>query len=478
MDLDDAIYQAVSELEGKEFRLEDFCFPEQLSFVQDTSRLKTAVCSRRSGKTVGCAADLIDTARRFPGSTPLYITLKRTNAKRLVWPELLKINREYNLGGIPNIQELSLRFPAWGDSIIYCSGAKDSSEIDNFRGMALKKVYVDEAQAFRSYIADLIDDVLSKALFDYNGMLCLTGTPGPVESGYYYECATSKKWSHHAWTMFQNPWLEKKSGRNVMDLVIEDCERMGVGLEHPKIRRECYGEWATDPDSLVFKYDKVKNDRTAPGENDRVAGKWEYVIGVDLGHDDADAIAVIGWNPTVKEAYLIEEDLARKQGITELANKLDTLIGKYDPLKVVMDTGGLGKKIAEEIRRRRALPIAAAEKSRKFEFIELLNDAMRTSKFFAKSSSAFAQDTQLVEWERDKKSPDRLVVSDAYHSDICDAVLYAFRESLHWLSEPEKKKENPGTPEWLKEQEAQMEKMAEQGRDQESPDPWDDFYTM
>ena len=43
-----------------------------------------------------------------------------------------------------------------------------------------------------------------------------------------------------------------------------------------------------------------------------------------------------------------------------------------------MDTGGLGKKIAEELRIRRDLPIEPAQKTEKMAHIEILNDALRT----------------------------------------------------------------------------------------------------
>ena len=55
---------------------------------------------------------------------------------------------------------------------------------------------------------------------------------------------------------------------------------------------------------------------------------------------------------------------------------------------------------------------------------------------------------------------DKLVISDRYHSDICDAVLYAFRESLHWLHEPPEKLLVPGTPEWAQAEEQAMEEFA------------------
>lgn len=436
------------------FDLRRFCFKEQLDFITSPATFKTGVCSRRSGKTIACAADLTDTALRHDGVVCLYITLSRKNAKRIIWPELLKLNREFNLGGRLNETDLSITFP--NKSVIYCSGAKDKSEIENFRGLPLKKVYVDECQSFRSYIEELIDDVLSKALFDYNGTLCLIGTPGMVPAGYFYDCSHSSQWANFKWTMFQNPHLEKKSGKPVLELVEADCSRMGVAMDHPKIQRECYGKWVVDGESLVFKYDGLRNGYI---ERPILIGAWEYVIGVDIGFDDADAIGVIGWHPKAKEVYLVEEKVTRKQGITELVEQIDHLIKKYNPLKVVMDTGGLGKKIAEEIRKRYAIPIHAAEKARKFEYIELLNDALRTGRFYAKSNSTFAQDCMLIEWEK-TLDPTKLKISDNYHSDIADAVLYAYRESLHWLHEPEPKKIEINTHEWFHKQEKEMEQAA------------------
>lgn len=453
------------------FTIENFCFKEQIDFIRDDAQFKTAVCSRRAGKTVACAADLLNTAITHANVVCLYITLKRVNAKRIIWPELLRLNREYSLGGTPNESDLSMKFNHNG-SVIYCSGAKDKSEIENFRGLALKKVYIDECQSFRPHIEELIDDVISKALFDYSGQLCLIGTPGMVPAGYFFSCANSNAWSHHAWTMFNNPFLERKSGKPVLTLIQNDCERMGVPITHPKIQRECYGRWVTDLESLVFKYDAAKNHY---GQID-TSRDWEFVIGVDLGFDDADAIAVIGWHKHERRTFLVEEIVKNKQGITELSAQVEALINKYNPMKVVMDSGGLGKKIAEEMRKRYTLPIVAAEKSRKFEFIELLNDAMRCERFFAKNNSRFAQDSLLVEWDFDKSRPDKMVVADGYHSDICDAVLYAFREALHWLAEPAPVKIKPMTEPWFAQQAKEAEENLIKKLEQEkNPDMWDDF---
>jgi hypothetical protein len=461
----------LSELKQKtkpSFQIDQFCFDKQVAFINDTARFKTAVCSRRSGKTIACAAHLISVAIANAGRVCVYITLSRANAKKIIWGEVLEINRNYQLGGVPNETDLSLKFP--NGSVVYFSGASDKSEIDKFRGLAITLCYLDECQSFPGFIENLVEEVITKALFDYSGTLCLIGTPGPIPQGYFYQCATSSEWSHHAWTMFENPHLVLKSGKTPETIVKEEITRKGVGIDDPTIQRECFGRWVVDPTSLVFVYDADINhfDRLPD-----LVHSWEYIIGVDLGFNDADAVAVIGFNTQTKAAYLVEESIKTHQGITELVEgQLDPLVKQYNPMRIVMDTGGVGLKVAEEIRRRYGMAVQAAEKTRKMEFIEILNDAMRTERFFAKKTTRFAEETKLIEWDWDKSTPDKLKISDRFHSDIADAVLYAFRESLHWMFEPEKPKVKAGTPQWMKEQEQLMEQQLERQLQDQQHQMW------
>ena len=144
-----------------------------------------------------------------------------------------------------------------------------------------------------------------------------------------------------------------------------------------------------------------------------------------------------------------------------------------------MDAGALGKKIQEEIRLRHLLPVEAAEKTRKSEFIALLNDDLRTGKFKAFRDSRFEQDAQLVEW--DYSVPARPVISDRYHTDIGDAVLYAWRECKHFYEQapaPQK----PTANEYMaaleaKEAEA-MERQKAGGNQFTDVQDWDDLFVF
>ena len=434
------------------FKLSTFLFDKQLKFVEDPRPFKVAVCSRRAGKTVACAAHLIDIAINNPDAVCLYITLSRNNAKKLIWRELQKIVKRHMLVVTEDATELSMSFE--NGAIIYCSGAKDASEIEKFRGLAIKIVYVDECQSFRPYIQELIDDVLSPALMDYAGTLCLIGTPGPIPAGYFAEVsgevpdkiAMAESWSKHGWTYFDNPFITQKSGKTHQELLDRELRRRGVDVLDPSIQREWYGKWVLDSNSLWIRYkSSINHFQELPSIYPH---KWNHIMGIDLGYEDADAIAVLAWCEQDKSTYLVDEKIVTKQGITELVEQIQELNKKYDCSKMVIDEGGLGKKLAEEMRRRHHIPVQAADKARKQENVEFLNDHLRTGKFKAKSGSRFAQDSMLVEIDRDKSTPDKIRISDKYHSDIIDAVLYAFKESPAYTYQEPPKLPAKGSKEW------------------------------
>lgn len=439
----------------RKFNLSQFLFDKQLAFIEDPAPFKVAVCSRRAGKTVACAAHLISTAMATPDCTCLYITLSGTSGKRIIWKEFKQILKKFELKAKVNEIELSFTFP--NGSTVYVAGAKDASEIEKFRGLAMKLVYIDECQSFREYIKDLIDDIIGPALMDYAGSLCLIGTPGPVPTGYFHDCAVkSQEWTKHYWTFWDNPHIPLKSGKSHKEVFDREMRRRGItDVNDPSVQREWFGKWVQDSDSLLIKYEEKRNhfESLPPlSGND----KYSFIIGVDVGYKDADAIAVLAHSDSSPTTYLVEEMLTTKQDLTSLIEQLKKVQTKYNAYKIVMDMGALGLKMGEEIIRRHQIPVEAADKKRKMENVEILNDSLRTGRFMAKANSQFAQDSYLVEIDKDKTKPDRIVVSDRFHSDIIDAVLYAFKLSPAYSYEPPSEKTPYGTSQWAKEEQDRM----------------------
>lgn len=444
------------------FSFDKYCFEAQRKFFRDEGpRFRTAVCSRRAGKTVGIVADMVDTCLSEEGVVCLYITLTQQNARNIIWNDLLRVIEEYDLDVKIDNTRLTVVFTEKKSRIVI-AGAKDRQEIEKYRGWKLRKCYIDECQSFRPYIKELINDVITPALRDLKGELYLTGTPGPVPAGPFYEYSHSDFWANHKWTAFDNPHMHNPPKLDLEDTLAEEREMKGIDVSDPGYQRETYGRWIEDKDSLVFKFNKAINIYDSLPKIDF------YIFGIDIGFEDADAIAVLGYSSEVKQVFLVEENIVRKQDITALVNKVKALDAKYAPVKKVMDAGALGKKIQEEILQRHGVNMEAAEKHRKVEFIELLNDDLRTGKFKAFHGSVFEEDSYLVQWDRESKikNPERPKILDTYHSDITDAVLYGWRECRHYLSEPAPEAERVGTDAYMDELERrEAEKMQRRNDD-------------
>lgn len=434
----------------RKFNITQFLFDKQLAFVEDPAPFKVAVCSRRAGKTTACAAHLVHTAINNPKTTSLYITLTGTSGKRIIWKEFKNLLDRFKLEKEAKLNEVELSVTFVNGATIYIVGAGDSAEINKYRGLALKLVYIDECQSFKEYIKDLIDDVIGPALIDYAGSLCLIGTPGPVPAGYFHECAVKEGesagiWSRHSWTFWDNPFIPITSKMTHQQVFDRELKRRGItNIQTASVQREWFGKWALDEDSLVLHYIEGKNSYSELPKD----SNYDYIMGVDVGYNDADAISILAWSESDPTTYLVEELITRKQGITELANQIQLLRDKYKVAKIVMDMGALGKKIGEELIRRFSLPVEPADKARKIENLELLDDALRTGRFKAKASSIFAQDTYKVEKDKDKSTPEKIKISDRFHSDIIDSVLYAFKLSPAYSYTPPKLKPVVGSKEW------------------------------
>ena len=457
------------------FELDKYFFPKQKDFFRGTkARFKVAVCSRRAGKTVGIVGDAFDLCLSEAKVRVLYITLTRENCLEIIWPDVLELIEKYKIDCKVNHQRLTVTFA--NGSYFSCAGAKDKKEIGKFRGRKLRRIYIDEAQNFPAYVQEMIEADLMPTLRDLKGEMVVTGTPGPLKRGFFYNIATNGLWESHNWTAFQNPHLhDPENGKDYESTLEEERRVRGIDKNDATYVRESYGIWTEDFDSLVFRFDPKKNIDVPPIKD------MTYVFGIDIGYNDADAIAVLGYDNKSKNVYLVDEYVKAGNDITALVEQIERMRIVYEPVKMVLDAGALGKKIQEEIIRRHSIPVAAADKHRKLEYIALMNDDLRTGKFKAKSGTRFEEDSYLVQWDKDAEDPSKLVISKNFHSDITDAVLYAWRECYHYFYTPPVPATARNTDQYMAELEAREAEAMERAKDAANEElesdvqSWDDL---
>ena len=443
--------RATRDVEAKPIEL-NVNFPAQNKFILDSSRYIAAQCSRRAGKTNGLAYRFFQSMNKYPKSQCIYLGLTRDSAKGAMWPVLQEINDKYKLGCTFTESKLTMKHP--NGASLQLIGADMPNYIKRLRGRKFPGVAIDESQEFGTHLESLIDDVLTPAIADYaDGWLAVTGTPGPVPQGLFFDitCKNRYGFSLHKWTLYENPNMPDPQGM-VEDLI----KRKEWTPDTPTLKREWLNEWVLDVDALWVRYSESRNHYDTLPSDPRI--KWNYILGVDIGFKDADAIAVLAWSEQLKDTYLVEELITRKQGIEDLVQQIDGLQKKYGAYKIVMDEGALGKKIAEDIRRRFGCPLEPADKAKKQDNVEFLNDDLRLGRFKAKADSQFAKDSYLIQINWEVSTPTKIVLRKTYHSDIIDSVLYAFRESYAYTHKPEPILPKYGSKEWA---EAETDSMFE-----------------
>lgn len=421
----------------------DGLFARQRAVILDPSKRKTLRCGRRSGKTKTFGCKQIHAVERT-GGISLYVALSRPTAERLMWSELKRLDRLYSIGLKFNDQKLEAYHPNGGQ--IWLAGADDKKEREKLRGHAFVNVDLDEAGSFGAYLEYLVEEVISPALEDHDGEVCLGGSPAAACAGLFYEADTglAPGWSHHHWTVLDNEkfprWADKPDWQQLAAAWMARLKAdKGWTDDNPVFLREWLGRWVRDENSLVYRYLAERNTyETLPARDD-----WEYVLGVDLGYEDATAFVVGAFSRASPHFYVVEAHKRSGMIVSEVSDEVARLSKKYRLLATVMDSGGLGKMVVEELRKRSKLGVRPAEKTAKFDFIEHMNSDMVAGRVLAPRGNELCSEWAILQYDEDRKKED-----ERFENHLADACLYAWRESRHYLHKPHEALPTAGTPEY------------------------------
>jgi hypothetical protein len=414
----------------------DSLFQQQKDLIFHPSKRKAALCTRRAGKTHACISYILKEVLENPGVVILYIALSRGHARRLIWGEMKKMKAKFALP--VEFGEASLSVTAGNGSVLHLVGANDSSEIEKFRGGKFKLVVCDEAASFGKFFSTMIREVISPGLGDLRGTLVLIGTPAPHCHGLFYDVTitgTTKDWYVASWTLFDNPHFP-----NPEEFVASEMAAYGWTTTSPGYLREYCGQWTKDEASLIYKYSD-KNLLTAPPSN--LAG-MTYAMGVDIGYHDADAVVILAYRDDSPNIWVAHAEAISNQNVSDLGERVRALYKYYRPAHVTIDTGGGGKKVAEELRARYQVPYRAADKAGKNTYISLFNGELARGHIQIDKECPLRDEWDNLIWKitANKKAEE----DERFANHLSDAALYAWRAIRKVAAEdvPEAPPEEPG----------------------------------
>lgn len=446
-------------------------FPQQKNFVEDPAKLKALWCTRRASKSYTAGLYMVKECLENPGVNCLFIGLTRDSAKGIIWKDILKIiNRTHNLRCTFNGTALTATFP--NGSMIWVTGVDtDEDEMNKLLGKKYRLVCLDESSLYTINLHRLVYGVLKPAVADPNkegdrGTICMMGTSSNFTKGLFYDITTNIEpgWSLHTWSAHDNPYV-----RNQWQEELDEIDNLRPLFKETPLFKQWYlNQWVIDTEKLVYKFNQDKNLFDTRPDKLKPSG-WSYVLGVDLGYEDDSAFVLSAFHENDPILYILSTYNRKHMDITDVANKIKEYMAQYQIGKIIID--GSDKQSVEEMRRRHNIPLEAAEKQGKSDFIELLNAELIQAKIkINKKCLNLIQELLGLIWqtEGDKVKLPRKE-HPALSNHLCDAFLYAWRYCYSYMAEEIVKRPVMGTKQWQDEENAKIwenerEKLEEQYR--------------
>ncbi len=447
----------------------DPAFPAQAAFLRDPSRFRVMLGTRRAAKSYGVALDFLLDAQEHPKSNYLVVGLTRESVKKALWKEGFKLIDERLSLGL-RFNESDLTVTTKSGAVVYLLGMDSDDRMrERARGGKYRKIAIDEAQSFAGDLGELVK-VLRPALADERGALTLAGTPGIVRTGLFFDLThdqdpqqpgqwtrahldTAAEWSGHRWNAGANPYMREQWAEEIAGMLAVNPRI----TETPGFIREYLGRWVLDDSKLVYRYLAGRNDfATLP--NIEGGGRWHRVLGIDLGyHPDPSAFTLVAYHDNDRALYLLESEKHLKMDITDVADRIRRFQADAEPHggidALVIDGSAL--QAVEEMRRRHGLPLQAADKRGKSDFIELMNAEMIQGRvLLAEKCAPLKAEYGGLVW--DDRVTTRREEHPACANHATDSALYAWRHCYAYLSTVLPVAPKRGTPEWFAAEESAM----------------------
>lgn len=440
-------------------------FPKQLEYIFDDSRFRSMLCTRRAGKSNANVLDDFKLAAQFPGSRMVYGALTLDSAEDIAWDIYLEFAEKFKVNLKPNKSKRTFEWPN-GSRVRFFGLDASEKQMRKILGQKLLKAGIDECGSITVNMIRVVYQMIMPALADLrpHSRLSLLGTAENIPNTFFEAVTTGKEktvnWSRHAWTAYDNPHMVKQWTDEIADL-----KRANPNvIEASWFKTHYLNEWCTDDELRIIAYDHENIINEKPTNQE-----YHYILGVDLGFNDATSFTVVAFSFDDPNVYFVESFKDTEMDFTDTANTIKKLQKKYDFLHYIVD--GANKQGVEEIKKRHGIPLEAAEKSDKATYLRLLKDDLVTKRAFIldKQCEDLKEEWDALQWKNEEKKDE-----DPRCQNHCsDSALYAWRKAYHYTyqePEPEPDRDSQEYMDMLEQQEA--EEMERQYRERQEWMNW------
>ena len=435
----------------------DFDDPEfhlQNEIVNDfDNRYKANQCTRRAGKSFTEVVSHINTMQLFPNCRNLYLALTADSAENITKDIFEEINEKFKVGLRYKIQKRMWVHPNGATCRMY---GVDSSEreMKKVLGQKLMKVSIDEAGSMTINMKKLVYQMIKPALADLrpNSSLTLLGTCENIPNTFFESVTMGHDrdvpWKVRKWTAYDNPYMKYQWTEEINEMI----ESNPLVVNASWFKTHYLNEWCADDDLLIIPAGKIQWVDHVKSTD------WVYVLGVDIGFNDANAFTVCAYSPKSNKTHFVKSYKMPELIFSEVAAQIKKIQSEYNISKIWID--GANKQGVEEIKQRFKIPLESAEKTTKALMLHLLKDDITTGLVLMSNEGCgeLFTEWQSLMWKDTNKDKE----DDRCQNHSSDSALYAWRYCKHYLYVAPEKKHDKDSNEYMdeleKQEAAEMEK--------------------
>lgn len=444
-------------------RLRDPSFLAQNNVLSDrASRYKAVNCTRRSGKSVGEAIDHFELCETYAGSRTLYLGLTLDSVSEIIWDVMKELDEKGGYGCKFNEVKKIVRFS--NGSRIRLFGLDTSErQMKKILGQKNRKVTIDEAGSMTQDMVKICYQMIDPTLTDLapNSWFSLVGTCENVPNTFFQRVVEGKEtflpWKIYRWTAYDNPHMVDQWTRQ-----IELYKKQNPDVIHASWFKTHYlNEWCSDDELLIIPLSRKNFCDEIPKTH------TFYVLGVDLGFNDASAFSVLAYSLGSPVCYVVKSFKESGYDITDVANKIKSFQREFPITKIIVD--GSNKQGVEEIKKRHRIPLNNAEKQGKATFLRILKDDAILGKIVLLESGTGELITEWsqLQWKDENKDEE----DSRCQNHLSDATLYAWRECKHYTYDPQDEPPHIDSQEYM--DEAEEREAEELKREIEESEWWE-----
>ncbi len=213
------------------------------------------------------------------------------------------------------------------------------------------------------------------------------------------------------------------------------------------------GKWLDNTTGIIYTFPEENELQSIPN-----LPKPVYILAVDLGASQIKAttgFVLLGYSEEIKDLVVVIESKAYA-GLTvsDIAELIKSYQEQYDLNEIIMDQGALGIGYINELNDRWHIPASGVQKANKLGYRKLLSSAIKNKqiRIVTENNQDLIEELRTLPW-----NSKGLDAHDGYPDHLSDALLYAYRQCLDYLSKaPAAKSPNKGDEGWSDYEENRM----------------------